>query len=274
MSTTAWVHRDGTPYTGRPEALTVGARGVSARYSQQGRCGRCGGAGGSDAWVRTGWTCYECGGDGRGPVRTVPVYTPAKAEQLNAAQAKREAKRQAEAEAARAAEQAEADTARTLFLAAHPTVAADLDTLNGNGFAASLRDALTRYGQLTDRQLSALADAAERERRPGQLWGAEGQRATVTVTVERVTSCGFDSYRGAERYLVALLTDDGAALVWFTTNPPPELVAWNGEGYPSPQAGPVAIRATVRSHGTYQGKPQTVVTRVATETPAAQETRP
>ena len=28
-------------------------------------CPRCGGAGGADAWKATGWTCYECGGDGK-----------------------------------------------------------------------------------------------------------------------------------------------------------------------------------------------------------------
>ena len=29
-------------------------------------CTRCGGAGGSSKWHHTGWTCFNCGGSGRG----------------------------------------------------------------------------------------------------------------------------------------------------------------------------------------------------------------
>ncbi|AYK20477.1 hypothetical protein C0073_022335 (plasmid) [Aeromonas veronii] len=35
-------------------------------------CGRCGGRGGSEAWSHTGWTCYQCGGTGKGePARNL-----------------------------------------------------------------------------------------------------------------------------------------------------------------------------------------------------------
>lgn len=60
-------------------------------------CPRCGGAGASDNWVRTGRTCYECGGTGkrRKPL-IVKDYTPEHEAKLAEAAHKRRLKRIAE----------------------------------------------------------------------------------------------------------------------------------------------------------------------------------
>ena len=47
------------------------------KYWADDTCPRCGGQGGSDAWVYTGWTCYECGGTGKAyKARVIKEYTP------------------------------------------------------------------------------------------------------------------------------------------------------------------------------------------------------
>ena len=63
------------------------------------RCPRCGGQGGQDAWIYTGWTCYECGGD-RNYRRSYieKVYTPEYEAKLIERRAKREAEKRSKYE--------------------------------------------------------------------------------------------------------------------------------------------------------------------------------
>lgn len=63
------------------------------------KCQRCGGLGGSDAWVYTGWTCYECDGSGIGPEIISKEYTPEYEAKLAARRAARQAKKDEEAKA-------------------------------------------------------------------------------------------------------------------------------------------------------------------------------
>ncbi len=54
------------------------------------RCSRCGGAGGADAWIYTGFTCWECGGSGmRSTPKIYKEYTPEYEAKLKAQRAKR-----------------------------------------------------------------------------------------------------------------------------------------------------------------------------------------
>jgi hypothetical protein len=59
-------------------------------------CKRCGGAGGSDAWAYTGWTCYECGGNGGWHYEEVKEYTPEYEAKLAERRAKRAEKKRLE----------------------------------------------------------------------------------------------------------------------------------------------------------------------------------
>ena len=53
------------------------------RYFYDYTCPRCGGRGGADAWVYTGWVCYECGGSGKTDrPQVMKVYTPEHEEKL------------------------------------------------------------------------------------------------------------------------------------------------------------------------------------------------
>lgn len=152
------------------------------------------------------------------------------------------------------------------YLAGQPQVAADLAVVNGR-FGESLRASLQQHGSLTERQVEALATAAARERDPGAHWGTVGKRDDVTVTVERVIEVGATryGYHLQRRFLVAMRTVDGAALVWFTTDPY-GLATYDREDDKMLAAGGrFTIRATVKDHGEYNGKPQTTVTRVTVQ---------
>ena len=80
------------------------------------RCSRCGGAGGSDKWAPTGWTCYQCGGTGKGSlvVYKLYVYKLYTAEQLAKLNATRD-KKNAVKEATRVAAQAVKDAHRAAY---------------------------------------------------------------------------------------------------------------------------------------------------------------
>jgi hypothetical protein len=81
-------------------------------------CTRCGGAGGSTGWP--GFTCFDCGGHGRGRLESGRAYTPEQYAALQARRAKAEAKRAAKIEAKRAAERAASVALRAEFDAKHP----------------------------------------------------------------------------------------------------------------------------------------------------------
>ena len=58
--------RDGAEYTGSFHSDDKG----KPYFTRQERCSRCGGTGGAQQWAYTGWTCYQCGGSGKGETVT------------------------------------------------------------------------------------------------------------------------------------------------------------------------------------------------------------
>lgn len=96
-----WFSRGGAPVAAE-RVHSIDLPKGTARYSFTPVCGRCGGRGGSEAWSHTGWTCYQCGGTGKGEPRTEPAYTEERLAKLVAAQEKRRATAKAKAEAAEA----------------------------------------------------------------------------------------------------------------------------------------------------------------------------
>lgn len=181
-----WFFRNGTEFEqaanreGHP--VIVGALEViaedRAKVPVQSRCSRCGGAGGADKWARTGWTCHQCGGHGRGPIRAEKLYTAEKLQKLNEAQAKR---RERIAEKRRL--QAEQDKKERLSKLAettkknreqHPRAMAYLKLVAGRGAAAEdcssdfgflhaiSTDVLQEGREITVRQAEAVEAAVAR----------------------------------------------------------------------------------------------------------------
>lgn len=70
------------------------------KYYADDTCRRCGGAGERSEWYYTGCICFECGGTGRSKMRTEKVYTPEYAAKLEAQRMERTAKKMGYASAA------------------------------------------------------------------------------------------------------------------------------------------------------------------------------
>lgn len=217
MMPAEYFTRSGTPVA-RP---SVDAKG-KAFHIYTPPCGRCGGAGRADKWAHTGFTCYQCGGHGRGTPRRQPLYTREKLLKLEASQAKRTATRVAKEQAKAAAIAIEAASVRDQFAAAHPDVVAYLATVDAPAehqysetftFDQKMKDALGRFGSLSLGQVDAIRagiirKAAERARVAEAKWvGNVGDRVTAAVTVKWSGSypgSGFPS-RG---YSVVIFHDD------------------------------------------------------------------
>lgn len=155
-STVRYFHRDGSPCKRR---VRVESEHV-ATYQVQDACDRCGGAGGGPQWSHTGWTCYACGGNGKGKIRTVKVYSAEKLAKLVTAEEKRNAKKQAAriAEARLAAEHRQAT--RREILAANPGLETALAV--DHRICRELAEKLDSHGSLSPAQIAlALKIAAE-----------------------------------------------------------------------------------------------------------------
>lgn len=219
-------------------------------------CGRCGGLGGGTQWAHTGWTCFECGGTGKGTSKIAKLYTEEQLAKLNASQARRDAKKVAEiAEVARK-QAAEIAEKRSAFDAANgELVSWLLSHAEGNDFLTSLADQLTTRGQLSPRQVEVLAAAKIKSEitKPELHWRGEiGERLTVSVTVERVSS--FERQRYMSQYdetvyVVTLRDEHGNALVVMSPGFHPE------------QGASLTIKGTVKKHSSYRGENQTMLSR-------------
>lgn len=174
-------------------------------------CRRCGGAGGWSGWPD--FTCYDCGGNGRGRMQHLKVYSKAKNAKLDAAQAKRDAKRQAAFAAKCAARQASVDAASIVFLKEHgPLISALKNFSDSVKFAASLIKSFTEFGSLTDNQIAAAqAFVAKETARPAPAAVIEGR---IEITGEVISSkVQYSDYGKTPKMLVL---DDRGFKVWGT----------------------------------------------------------
>lgn len=130
-------------------------------------CWRCGGAGGAEQWRHTGWTCYRCGGSGVDPTRDrIKLYTAEQNEKLDAAQAKRDAKKAAaRAEAARI-EQERRDRERAEIISDNEGFIARIDAELAHGeieVLQSIKDRIVEQAkEPTDRQVEVVNQIIER----------------------------------------------------------------------------------------------------------------
>lgn len=132
------------------------------------RCTKCGGSGNWRSY--SGWTtrtCYACKGKG--------YFT-----RLTSPEVRAKAKVQRTARAA-----ANANSVWDSFSAEHPAVAQWMVDSTGFEFADSLRAAVIRFGQLTDRQLAA-AESCVAKREAAKAAAADRKANAPVVSVEKI----------------------------------------------------------------------------------------
>lgn len=228
-------------------------------------CGRCGGAGRAEQWRFTGYTCYDCGGNGHLGDKLVPLYTAEQIATLNERKAKADEKRRVKAEA-KAAMQAEAANARRNdFLLVHGALIERAKPyMESDTFVADVVGRGLTRAELSDKQVAALIhaldkiEAREAARRGSNYIGEIGKRIEAEVTVERVHTFSRPSFNAhwvqETVYIVTMRDAYGNAVVSKST----AFSAEPGEV--------LVIRATVKDHSEYNGEKQTVVNRVKAQT--------
>jgi hypothetical protein len=263
-TTNKLMYRDGREFSGTPTTTDKGKPCVW----HTARCSRCGGAGGSSKWAHTGWTCFECGGTGKGKDVCDRLYTEAQLAKLNATAAKKQAKRDAAAAEKQAAITAERDARRGEFLTTNKDILA---------LAASLNDEFinTMIAQCTDRarisqpQIDLITKkVAENTRKAAQEYvGEVGERRDFTVTM--VTFRAFDSAYG--RTYLHIMRDAAGNTIKYMGSSMLCNVTWEGQSgdyYPVINANEVVtFKATIKSHEEYNGEKQTVVARPKQDKP-------
>jgi len=233
---------------GRPYALVARA------------CGRCGGAGGADKWAHTGWTCFDCGGNGQhrnGPEQ-VKLYTAEELAKLDAAAAKRAAKKAAEAAAKAEQARLEAEARRATFMQAHGDLLERCKPyVERSSFVADVCRKASKHAELTPGQVDALEAtiakiAAEDARKAATTYiGQIGQRLRgIKATVQRVVTLESNGPYSRFFHIVTLRTDEGHTLVVKSSRFCPE----QGEA--------LTLDGTVKDHSVYNGERQTQLERV------------
>ena len=239
-----FYYRSGQEVTG-----TVQSKGRSHYIVQPHPCGRCNGKGGSEAWRRTGLTCYECNGSGfPNRTRDVTVYTAEALDKLNA-----------KADAKVAAKKAAEEAVQAAFETTHADLLANVAKLfTVPDFVADVISKGRKYGTLSDAQVAAVNKAVERELAKTQTgWvGTVGERATFDVTVIFVTfyegTFGKTYVHGLKDAAGNVIIHKGNALLVDIIDSYPRQIK-KGEQ--------IRFSATVKEHGTREGVKQTIVAR-------------
>ena len=215
----------------------------TASYQYLAKCGRCGGLGGGEQWRHTGWTCFECGGSKFAGMRSVRLYSAERLAKLNAAQEKRNAARVAKAEAAAVAHRAEA--VRSVWMKDNSEgIALIYQHADRDTFLADLAAKIEQYGSLSERQMAAALAVVERlqARENRGHYGVVGARVEMTIQVEKVIA--MESQWGTS-WLYLCLVDGDRVVYKGTAN------LRDGDH----------IKATIESHGEYNGEKQTRISR-------------
>lgn len=176
-------------------------------------CWRCGGAGGSQAWIHTGWTCYLCGGTGKGPQKWVKVYTAEKLAKLVAAQEKRDAKKAEKQAVIQAEKDAIANAERVVFTQDNQDLVEWLEAYQGkNEFIQSQVQKLEQYGHLTSGQVTAVQKNIDQEAQ--EAVAADVIEGKVEITGKILTIKGQPGFAYNTTDWKMLVLDDRGFKVW------------------------------------------------------------
>ena len=224
---------------------TVYADGKKRYVLRKAFCNRCGGAGKSDRWAFTGYVCYDCNGSGNPHTVVENVYTCEQLAKLNARQDAARAKKQAVADAAKAA-------ALEAFNTAYVDLIAKLAQLESpSRFITDIFEKGRKYGFLSDAQKQAVSEAIDRELARKAAGAAScyvgqiGQRIEFTGTVTFVTH--FEGTFGIT-YITGLTDEAGNVIIQKGVH-----IGNKGDR--------LHIKATVKDHGIRDGVRQTIITR-------------
>lgn len=217
-------------------------------------CSRCGGEGGSQKWAHTGFTCFDCGGTGKGRIVTVKLYTAEKLAKLDAAKAKKDAKRTAERAAAAAARQAEADARRADFMLVYKTLLDRAATFAPRSeFIADVLNKVVANASISEKQEAALIasmdrmEAEDARKATASYLGKEGERLRgIDVTVLYVYQ--FDTAFGVKT-ITTMRDKTGNTIV-------------SKGQYLASKGCELTIDGTVKEHSLYKGEKQTQLQRV------------
>lgn len=246
---TQFFFRHGETLNERDNAnVVLGSRGDSGYMSRAENCGRCGGQGGSPHWRPDGGVCYQCNGR-RTITRTYRVFTAEKLAKLVRTADAKDARKQAEREAAQAAKH----VAFQRWSLDNENLLDAIKRAKGNPFMGSLASQLSEHKILSDKQLTAAEDSIRRGQErdvsdaASDFVGTVGERITFDAKVVGVYS--FDTAYGTTM-IVRMTDSDDNIFVWFATS------------YPDLERGDhVTLTGTIKDHDEYRGAKQTVLTR-------------
>ena len=241
-------------------------------------CWRCGGAGGAEQWRHTGWTCYRCQGRGIDPNKErIKLYTAEELEKLNAAAAKRRAKKAAEqAEAARL-EQERRDRERVEIISGNQGFLDRIDAELAHGeseILQSVRDRIAEQAkEPTDRQVEVVnqiieRNEAERARRAAATHVGEiKERRVFELTLLHTQTRLVSEYPHIYSHW-SLFVDENGCKIASKSAPRtlglklevPEGGDWNDRCYV--KGSKIRVKATVVEHATDKnGEPITYINR-------------
>jgi hypothetical protein len=229
-------------------------------WRHQENCHRCGGAGGSEAWRYTGWTCYQCGGTGKGAIRVDRLYSEGALAKLNATRdakrAKIQAARQVVIETARAERAHSAKAWLDDNAAAIECIRGAFELARDESYA---KNSLRKFLNVIDDNNAchwidtALAIAVEVYAKAddigrSQHFGTIGERQNVTFEVTFFVRFESHNYGWPASYLTVGRTPEGNVVVYKGSH------RWDkGET--------VTAKWTIKDHDERDGVAQTVLAR-------------
>lgn len=262
------------------EALAPNSRDEKGKplHVRDRTCWRCGGLGGSEKWRHTGWTCFRCGGSGKDPTRDqIKLYDAEQLAKLDAAKAKRDAKKAAaRAEAARI-EQERRDAERAEIISDNQGFLDRIDAELAHGhsdFLQSVRDRIAEQAKdPSDVQVQKVNEIIERnEAERARLAAARHvgeikERRVFELTLIHTQSRLVSEYPHIYSHW-SLFTDENGCKIACKSAPHviglrlevPEGGKWDDRCYI--KGSKVRVKATVVEHTTdKRGEPVTYINR-------------
>lgn len=225
-------------------------------------CRKCSGPGKIDCYRHVeGGRCFRCEGRGyEDRPEVIKLYSADDNARLDAIEAKKAAKRAANAQAAREQEKADAEANRDA-LAGTDELFARLQTHipTKNDFVASIVQKWEQYGDISEAQRAALTKALDRmdewkaeqdKRKASQYVGAVGDRIEIKGVITMVRDFSAQGFGMIiTKVLVKIKGDDGNEYAWFASK------------WPAPIGSRIEGKATVKAFKEFKGVRETQITR-------------